>query len=383
MSSKILLVDDEPLVLAAYRRILIRRFAIETVLGPEEGLAAIASRGPFAVVVADMQMPEMDGVQFLARVETLSPESVRLMITGNSDIKTAIEAVNRGDVFRFLTKPCPAETLVPALEGALKQHRLLTAERELLENTLNGTVKMLTDILALSDPTGFGRARRLRESMRRFAKHFGLARTWDLELAAMLSSMGRVALPSSLIRRSADGLTLTNPEQDMLAAVPSTGAALLADIPRLESAAHIVRYQNKNYDGAGPPDDDVAGDEIPIGARILRVINDLQMIESRGVPRSDAVAKLRSARGCYDAEVLEAVAAGVDLCQERTSETDIDPRILSLAELRVGDRLGHDVKTLDGCVIAPSGTDVTDLVLQKVRNYAKLSGIEEPLHVSR
>src|ERR1700722_15579286 len=106
LMKKILLVDDEPNVLSAFQRQLSRRFEVQTALGPIEGLAALKEAQEFAVVGADMRMPEMSGVEFLAIVKQRAPDVVRMMLTGNADQATAIEAINHGNIFRFLNKPC-------------------------------------------------------------------------------------------------------------------------------------------------------------------------------------------------------------------------------------------------------------------------------------
>jgi DNA-binding NtrC family response regulator len=120
---KILFVDDEPSVLEAYQRLLRQDFDVETAVGGQQGLEKLAASGPYAVLVADMRMPEMDGAQFLAKVMVNFPRLVRIMLTGNLDLQTAARAVNEGNIFRFLTKPCGKETLVDALHAAVKQYR--------------------------------------------------------------------------------------------------------------------------------------------------------------------------------------------------------------------------------------------------------------------
>src|SRR5450631_170470 len=149
---RILCVDDEPNVLHAIERQFRKRFEITIALGPDLALREIAERGPFAVVVSDLRMPGMDGVQFLARVRQISPDTVRIMLTGEADFSAAIEAVNQGNIFQFLSKPCPAEMLGRALDAALEQHALIMAERELLERTLTGSVEVLSEILSLVNP---------------------------------------------------------------------------------------------------------------------------------------------------------------------------------------------------------------------------------------
>lgn len=128
MKEKILCVDDDPNILQAYQRSLRREFEIEVAKGGKEGLEVIASQGPFAVVVSDMRMPGMDGIQFLSKVREQTPNTVRIMLTGHADRQTAIDAVNQGNIFRFLTKPCSPEILAKSLEEGIQQYQLLKAK---------------------------------------------------------------------------------------------------------------------------------------------------------------------------------------------------------------------------------------------------------------
>ena len=161
MNERILCVDDDPSVLQAYQRSLRKRYTIEPALGGDEAIAAVASQGPYAVVVCDMRMPGMNGVQTLAKIREIAPDTVRMMLTGNADQQTALEAVNEGRIFRFMNKPCPPEVFAAALDAGLEQYRLITAEKELLSKTLSGSVKLLTDVL------GTGQSDRLRQSVAR------------------------------------------------------------------------------------------------------------------------------------------------------------------------------------------------------------------------
>jgi response regulator RpfG family c-di-GMP phosphodiesterase len=163
----------------------------------------------------------MNGIEFLVQVESLAPDTVRIMLTGNADQKTARDAVNQGHIFRFLTKPCPQEEMAPALRAGLNQYRLITAERDVLERTLNGSAKVLSDILAVHDAHAFGQSQRLREYMRAFAEHLKFKQTWDLELAAMLSKIGCVTIPQAVLERARAGRMLSGPEADMMARVPA------------------------------------------------------------------------------------------------------------------------------------------------------------------
>lgn len=378
LSNQILFVDDDPNILAAYKRTLHKRFPIVTCLSGTEGLARLANDGPFAVVVADMQMPGMDGIQFLRKAQEQAPETVRLMLTGNADQKTAVDAVNQGHVFSFLTKPCPPDGLEMALSNAVKQYRLVIAEKEILEQTLNGAIKLLTEVLSITDPHAFGRAERLREEMKAIATWFRAPRPWELELGAMLSQIGYVAIPPDLISKMRSGDHLSGPERDILLRIPQTGASLLENIPRLQSVAEIVRYQQKNFDGTGFPLDDVSGEAIPIGARILRVLNDLLEAEAFKRSRVEAFQRMRKNSGVYDLKVLEAVAACFDIYLD---SLDYDPTSVAparLADLKVGNILAEEVRTKDGTLLVTENTRVTPPLLEKLRNFSEISVLREP-----
>ena len=137
--------------------ILRAKFSLETAESGPQGLEKIKENGPFAVVVSDFRMPRMDGVSFLEQVALLSPATVRIMLTGAADLQTAIRAINEGNIFRFLTKPCPVELLEKALQDALRQHRLVQTEREYYalkkwNDSLQGLLKALVRLTEAKDP---------------------------------------------------------------------------------------------------------------------------------------------------------------------------------------------------------------------------------------
>jgi FixJ family two-component response regulator len=132
LEEKILFVDDEPAVLDGYQRLLRNQFHISAALAGEQALTLIQSAGPFAVVISDMRMPGMNGAQFLARVRERAPDTVRMLLTGHADLDVAIEAVNEGKIFQFLTKPCEREILVKAIRSGLEKYRVAAAEKEIV-----------------------------------------------------------------------------------------------------------------------------------------------------------------------------------------------------------------------------------------------------------
>ncbi|HTA30174.1 MAG TPA: HD domain-containing phosphohydrolase, partial [Candidatus Cybelea sp.] len=256
------------------------------------------------------------------------------------------------------------------------------AERDVLERTLNGSARMLSDILAMHDAQSFGKSQRLREYIRAFADHLQLKQTWDLELAAMLSQIGCVTIPQPVLARSRSGVVLTGAEADVVKRVPQIGHDLLSHIPRLESVAAIVLYQNKNFDGTGFPVDKVAGEDIPIGARILRVLEDLVAHESIKASKARALEMMTLCPGRYDPRVLEAVGAVFDVAWTRTTSTETQTRPVGIKSLRTGWTLAAEARTKDGVMIVPAGTQISPMLMQKLRNFAELGELEEPLLVS-
>ena len=378
---KILFVDDEPNILAGFQRQLGRQYSVETALGPVAGLAALSNWRDYAIVVSDMSMPEMSGVNFLAKVREMAPDLVLMMLTGNADQATAVAAINKSSIFRFLNKPCPAGELNAALDAGLLQHQLITAERDLLENTLSGSLKALTEILALVEPKAFGQSEKLRDRVRLLARVMKISQTWDLEAAALLAQIGAVTLPPELLLKARLGHPLNPREQEMFQRIPEAGAALLAHIPRLEEVCRIIRYQNQNFDGTGFPGDKVAGKNIPLGARMIRALAEIGQLESKGVGRGAALEQLANQPGGFDPEVVTAIVEALQLAREDQKSQAKPPRSIPFANLRVGNVLVSDLETKDGVLILTAGNRITPPLIERLRNFAALSGIKEPIHI--
>jgi response regulator RpfG family c-di-GMP phosphodiesterase len=381
MNSRILCVDDDANILAGFQRNLSKHFSIDIAESGEQGLVLIERNEPYAVILADMQMPVMNGVEFLTKAQEKCPDTVRVMLTGNADQKTAIDAVNQGHIFQFLNKPCLSETLALTLQAGVKHHRLITAERELLEKTLNGSVKVLTDILAMTDPQTFGRSEALRDCVRVYLNANPIDQPWELEIAAMLAQIGMVTIPPAVSRKIRACLRLTELELDMLARVPEVGAALLENIPRMESVAKVVHYQDKRYDGSGFPPDSIAAEEIPLGARILRVLSDLTSLRSGGHSAKTALAEMQSRQGLYDPRVLQAAA---NCFAAATTERVPDDRSMieiASADLHTGHVLADKIETTGGSMIVCAGTLITPLIMEKLRNFIALKLVKQPIWV--
>jgi response regulator RpfG family c-di-GMP phosphodiesterase len=378
---KVLFVDDEPNVLSAIQRQLHGRFEVQTASNPINALEALQDGRDFSVVVADMGMPRMNGVEFLAKAGEIAPDVVRVMLTGYLNQSTAVEAINQGSIFRFLNKPCSTEKLVETLDAAVAQHNLITAERDLLEHTLGGSLKVLSEILALADPKTFGQAESLRDAVRRFAAVLELTSTWHLEAAALLCQIGLVTVPPELLLKSRQGQPLNPGEQEIFKQIPAVGSSLLAQIPRMEGVARVILYQNKNFDGSGFPEDNVAGEAIPVGARMLKILVDIARLESGGLDRAAALAQLRARSGAYDPRLLDALEHRSGPAPWVLSEPAAAATTVAFADLRVGHVLRGNLETKDNMLLVTAGHKITPMLLHRLRNFSALYGIHEPIFI--
>src|SRR5690606_22254601 len=190
-----------------------------------------------------------NGVQFIQQARTVAPDSVYLMLTGNQDQATAIKAVNDGQVFRFLNKPCDHEHIRRALDAGLEQYRLVTAEKVLLHKTFSGAVGVLTDVLAIVQPDIFSRTAEIESLVEHLRQAIGAPDRWEYKLAARLGLVGFTLLPERQRRKLETAAPDEPVLQDILSASAATGSRLLEKIPRLGTIARMIREQ-VNVDGS-------------------------------------------------------------------------------------------------------------------------------------
>ena len=242
---RILFVDDEPLALEGLSRSVYRDFNADLAEGPEAGLEKVKNDGPYVVVVSDMRMPVMDGAEFLSRVRNFAPDSIRVMLTGYADTEAAMRAVNEGRIFRFLNKPVSAEDLILTLRDCVTQYDLMFREKELLEKTLAGSIRVLSEVLHLANPVAFNKGARICQYVRHIAGKLCLSDTWQYEIAAMLSELGCLTLTPDLLEAIHAGEPLTPEHEKRYSQHPQIAHDLLARIPRLELVADMILQQKE------------------------------------------------------------------------------------------------------------------------------------------
>ncbi|EHJ49037.1 response regulator receiver protein [Solidesulfovibrio carbinoliphilus subsp. oakridgensis] len=372
---RIMFVDDDQEILAAYARAFRKRYAVEVAAGPEVGLDMLRAGLPVAVVVSDLRMPGMDGVEFLGRVREIRPEAVRIILTGFADIGVAMAAVNKSKVFSFLTKPCPEADLEEALAAALRQYQLLAAEKELLRGTVRGTIKLLTNLLEMVNPEAFGKSSRVKRLAVDLGAYLGVEDAWRLELAAMLSQIGCAAMPAESLRRAYRGEPLPGDKAYEFAMHPRIAADLVSNIPRLREVAEIIAYQEKRYDGGGLPPDGTSGERIPLGARILKVALDFDTLEAlyrykrqSANPVAEALDRMGDREGWYDPDVFGALQSLATL------PDGFEPRLVPVEELAPGMLLDQDVLDLKGELALSRGLELNTVSIRRLAGQAGQTG---------
>lgn len=372
MSSRVLFVDDESNVLEAIQRTLRKQVELQTAPSGAEGLRLLRDEGPFALVISDMRMPLMNGAEFLAQARECAPDTVRMILSGHADQPATVAAVNQGQIFRFLNKPCPTDQLLAAIEDGLRQHRLLTAEKVLLEQTLSGAVKMLIEILGMVCPAASNRASRLQQYTLMLTEALGLPGGWECGLAALLSQIGCVALPKDLLAKIEVGQPPSDEERILYDSHPEVAGKLLAAIPRLENVAAIVTAQSRAPSRAGLPADLILWDLRTIGQLLLWTSVEFDRLVSRGASPESAAQTLRTPK--YDLPMAMSKALG---------SLQVNNQKLVLRQIRVKDLLpgmilDEDLCSPKGIRLVPAGQEVTRSLIVRLTSIAGGVGVSEP-----
>jgi response regulator RpfG family c-di-GMP phosphodiesterase len=383
MTDKVLIIDDDQHLLSSFRRQLGTQFDLVTAQGGQQGIDAVMmarqEKAPFAVVVSDMRMPGMDGVETLTRIREVAPDTVRMMLTGNADQQTAIDAVNQGQIFRFYSKPTSPDYLAAGLKSGIEQFKLITAERELLEKTLSGSISVLCDVMSLNDPFAARISARLRDYVRRLISEFNMPQRWPLEVAATLAPLGKAMIPLELQAKLKVGAPLNEAEQSVVDQAPETARHLIANIPRLSKVAEIVYLQDRGYDGSGFPANGPRGADIPLDARLLKILKDLAaIVENTGSANAAAFAEMEKRKAAYDPQLL----AKVKICLQKAAAA-VPANILRvpLSGLQPGHVLASDLRLSNGHLIFASGTPMQEAQLERLRALRKIFTFVEPIDV--
>jgi response regulator RpfG family c-di-GMP phosphodiesterase len=372
---------------------------------------------PFDLVISDMRMPEMDGAQFLEQVKRRWPDTVRLLLTGYADVTSTVDAINKGEIYRYISKPWDDEELVQIVRQALERKALerekvrlerLTArqneelrdlnanlELKVMERTVElrkahdkvktsflTSIKVFANLIELRGSNLAGHSRRVADLARKIANRMGLspAESQDVFLAGLLHDIGKIGLPDLLLVKPVP--QMTGDELGLYRKHPIKGEQSVMALEELRGAARIVRSHHERFDGQGYPDG-LVGTSIPVGARILCVANDydgLQIgsLSVRRYSQEDAKKIIAEGKGKrYDPQVIEAFLDIVGKVEVRdTGEIE-----LAMADLKPGMILSRDLVTRDGVLLLAADYILDANLVRQIREYAASENTVSHIHV--
>ena len=358
---QLLCVDDEVRVVEGLALVLRKDYDVHTASSPEQALHKLSELRGLAVVISDMRMPKMDGAAFLQEVLRRQPDATRIVLTGQADLEETRRAVNLGQVFRILTKPCPVEDLKAAIDAAVVHHRLLIAERTILRETLLGCIQALMEVLAIANPVAFGRAGQIKRRAMELATRLGSPDFWQLEAAALLSQLGYVALSSALVEKLHSGQALTPGEQAKVSQVPDLANKLLEHIPRLDPVIQILsalKWSEARVAALG-------NGTIGLGTRILSLVLEYDALIAKGMSHDRVCDHLCAQTARFGPKLI----SQLDACVMHSSGSET-PNDVPLRSVVPGMILDQEIRTAAGALIVPRGFQVTQTFLEKIANIS-------------
>ena len=359
MNNKILCVDDEESILRGFQLNLRKDFELHLASDGVEGLEIFEKEGGFALVLSDMRMPRMNGAEMLAEIKKRDHEVSTILLTGHTDFDSAMAAVNDGNVFRMLSKPCPPERLIKVLNDGLEQYDLIRSKRILLDQTLRGAVDALAESLSTAKPLFFGRVQRVRRMANELAMKQDVPNAWRVDVASVFSQLAYLALPENVTEDVYYRRDLSKEVKALLAKFPEDTRNILNKIPGLEEVGEILKSVDVQYRFEEEKEDGVR-----LAASILKVALDFDYYEEQGYNRSIIVSTLKERNKDYDPKVTQSLSDLIVIAEETSTLQEI-----KIDDIDIGMRLSQELKLDDGFLIAAAGTDVDRQLLKVIRNY--------------
>jgi response regulator RpfG family c-di-GMP phosphodiesterase len=413
----LLCVDDEPNILSALRRLF--RPVGYRVLVADSGAEAleILEREPVDLIISDMRMPVMDGASLLAMVRERWPQAIRILLTGYADMTSTIAAINRGEIFRYISKPWDDPDVLLVVKSALERKELerekarleaLTIRQNEELKSLNASleqkveertaelkqandrlkqnflvsIKMFSGLIELREGGVAGHSRRVADLCRKLAARLELdsKAQQDVFLAALLHDIGKIGFPDALLAKPVS--SMSGEDMGRFRKHPLAGEAALMPLNELKEAAKVVRSHHERFDGQGFPDG-LQGFGIPVGARILAVVNDYDalingMLSAKRMTPEEAKALLVQSRNKrYDAQVVDAfieMLGGLD--KEQSKEL-----ILPATSLEPGMVLARDLISREGTLLLAADYMLDATLIRQIQEYAAREDIQITLHI--
>ena len=411
---RILIVDDEEIVLVALRETLVRAgYQVSTAKDPLPALEILQTE-KFAVIISDQQMPSMTGLDFLTKAKQMQPDASRMLITAVLSLDTVIDAINRGEIYRFIIKPWLREELLVTVQNAVQRYELLcrnsvlqattlamnekltqlnkqlelqvarVAEQneqlsrlnEALEQNLNRSVELCMQTMQTFYPTLGNQARRAYEVCHSMAEVLNMAPEQQqiLEMSAWLHDIGLIGVPRHIIRKwQQEPAELDDAERALIEHHPILGQELAAFVHHLEGVGALIRSHHERFDGLGYPDK-LSGEKIAWPARLLAVA--VAFAESR-FDQEEAVQSIRLATGtAFDPEAVRVFVRAIPKASVPRKEKEV-----LLSELTPGMILARGIYTSNGLLLIPEGQQLSEPYIDKLLNHNRINPINQSLVV--
>ncbi|MBI1891939.1 MAG: response regulator [Burkholderiales bacterium] len=415
--AKILFVDDEPNILSSLRRLFRNQgYHIQTAESGADGIKALEAE-PFDLVISDMRMPEMDGVRFLEHVRSLYPNTVRILLTGYSDIQSIQEAINRGEIYRYITKPWDDNDITLLVKHALERHALEREKRRLEELTqkqndelkalnaslevkveertrelrraaeslvaMNGklkasfitSIKVFSSVIEMRGGNLAGHSLRVADLSRKMAMKMGLdARaTQEVFVAALLHNIGKVGFSDDLLALAVNQMNGDN--LGLYRKHPLRAEQLLMPLEDLRGSAGIIRAQLECFNGEGFPDGQ-SGFNIPTGARILALASDYYnyqngtLLQRRLRPEEARDVIMHGIGKRYDPQVVKAFSDVMSGVEETAQENG-----LQSWQLQPGMTVTRDVIAKDGFLLLSADHVLDERLIEQIQEFEKAMNV--------
>ncbi|HTG43469.1 MAG TPA: HD domain-containing phosphohydrolase [Verrucomicrobiae bacterium] len=411
---RVLIVDDEEIVLVALRETLLRAgYQVSTAPDPLSALEMLQFQ-QFAVIISDQQMPAMTGLDFLTKAKQMQPDASRMLITAVLSLDTVIEAINRGEIYRFIIKPWLREELLVTVQNAVQRFDLLckntllqaatqamnekltqlnrelelqvarVAEQndqlsslnEALERNLSRSVELCVQAAQTFYPTLGNQARRAFEVCRSMAEVLNLSadQKQQLEISAWLHDIGLIGIPRHLIRKwQTEPNELDDAERALIEHHTVLGQELAGFVHHLEGIGQLIRSHHERFDGLGYPDK-LSGQSIPWLARLLAVA--VAFAESQ-FDQENAVQSVRLSSGtAFDPEAVRVFIRAIPKAAVPRKEKEV-----MLSELAPGMVLAKGIYTPNGLLLIPEGQQLSAPYIDKLLNHNRITPINQSLVV--
>lgn len=407
---RLLCVDDEPNILSSLRRLFRQGgYQVAVANSGAEGLQALEN-GAFDLVISDMRMPEMDGARFLEQVRARWPETIRILLTGYADITATVDAINKGQIFRYISKPWDDNDILLTVRHALERKELerektrlevltlrqneelkelnasleekvqartveLAGANEKLKNSFLTSIKVFANLIDLRESSLAGHSRRVADLARKIANKLGFSPrdAQDVFVAGLLHDIGKIGLPDALLTRAVT--QMSGDDLGLYRKHPVKGEQSLMALEELRGVAKLIRSHHERFDGQGYPDG-LAGLAIPMGARVLALVNDFDglqigIVGSRRLSPEEARKLVVDGRGKrYDPQVVDAFLQ----ITGRVEKEHVNELALTTVELKPGMALARDLVSRGGALLLAADYLLDAGLIRQIQDFEASDG---------